>query len=514
MIRAYDAETVRAAEAPLLEAGVPLMREAARALANRTVRELERLGARVPGSVVLALVGGGNNGGDALYAAADLARRGVQVHAALCSNTVHEEGLAAARAAGVRVTRVVSAGRDADLDAVIDLARRSGVWLDGLAGIGLSGPLRDPLSGIVAALAEERAVSPDEPVVIAIDVPSGVGDDGAVRGPILPADVTVTMGVAKPGLLLPPTALHAGEIQVVELGLPVAELKYRAGRLGAADVADLYAWPEQDDHKYTRGVVGIWAGSARFPGAAILCTAGALATGPGMVRYLGQVEGVPLVHPEVVTADGQIQAAVVGSGIDPTSIARPALDAAFARGVPVVVDAGALADLPAAIAMRANPAPVVITPHAGELATMLGVSRRDVERHPARRAHEVAEKLGVIVLLKGPTTIVVPPEGPIYSQADSTPWLATAGTGDVLAGVAGTLIALAQARAEDEGDTLRELEVARLAAAASWLHGQAGRRASTVRVRTAAGKRRVGSGPIRARDVAAAVPAVLSGLSG
>nr|NLD40100.1 hypothetical protein [Actinomycetales bacterium] len=354
MIRAYDSETIRAAEEPLLAAGVPLMREAARALAVRVLRELRERGARLPGSVVLALVGGGNNGGDALYAAADLARRGLTVHAALCSPAVHPAGLAAARAAGVRIAPVVAADRSTDLPLLLDRAARSGIWLDGLAGIGLAGPLREPLAGIVEALAAEKAASPDEPVVIAIDVPSGVGDDGAVRGPLLPADVTVTMGAAKPGLLLPPAAAYAGELQIVELGLPLAEAEHRVERLDAADVADLYPWPRRADHKYTRGVLGIWAGSERYPGAAALCVDGALAAGPGMVRYLGSAPGLTAAHPEAVTVPGRIQAAVVGSGMDEAAAVRAALDESLARGVPVVVDAGALQELGAVLGLRVD----------------------------------------------------------------------------------------------------------------------------------------------------------------
>ncbi|HHW84402.1 MAG TPA: dehydrogenase, partial [Actinomycetales bacterium] len=296
MIRAYDSTAIREAEAPLLAAGVPLMREAARALATRALAVLSDDGATIPGSVALALVGGGNNGGDALYAAADLARRGLTVYAALCSAAVHEEGLAAARAAGVRSAQIVSADRSTDTDRLLELARRSGIWLDGLAGIGLAGPLREPLAGIVEALGQEKDSSPDEPVVIAIDVPSGVGDDGAVRGPLLRADITVTMGAAKPGLLLPPAAEYAGDLEVVELGLPLAEAEHRVERLSAADVADLYPWPRRSDHKYTRGVVGIWAGSERYPGAAALAVDGALAAGPGMVRYLGSAPGLTTIH--------------------------------------------------------------------------------------------------------------------------------------------------------------------------------------------------------------------------
>lgn len=490
MIRAHSASEVRAAEAPLLAAGVPLMRQAARAVALAVVRAIRGAGQRVTGSAVLALVGGGNNGGDALWAAADLARRGVQVHAALCARSVHPAGLAAARVAGVRPVTVV--GKDGvDLDALLVAARRCGVWIDGLAGIGLTGPLRDPLAAVVAALAAERAASPDEPLVVAIDVPSGLGDGGAVTGPVLPADVTVTMGTAKGCLLLPPADELAGRVEVVELGLDLAPRAGVARRLGAADVADLYPWPVHADHKYTRGVAGVWTGSAPYPGAALLSCAGALAVGPGMVRYLG---GAPLPLPEVVGAPGRIQAALVGSGIEDDAAARAALTAAFAHEVPVVVDAGALAALQS---VPTGAAPVVLTPHAGELAGLTGADRAALEAEPAAAAQEWADAHGVVVLLKGPTTVVALPGGVPWSQSGSTPWLATAGSGDVLAGVLTGLLALVAARADAP---LGTEEVARCAAAAAWLHGRAGLRAALDGV------------PITAGRVAAALPDVIAAL--
>lgn len=498
MIRAYASADVRAAEEPLLAAGLPLMRDAACALALAAVHEIRAAGQRVSGSVVLGLVGGGNNGGDTLYALADLAHRGVAGHAALLSASVHPEALAAARAAGVHIAEVQT-GDGLDRVKVLALARRSGVWFDGIAGIGLTGPLREPIASLVGDLAAEKASSPDPAVVIAVDVPSGVGDDGAVRGPVLPADLTVTMGAAKPGLLLPPVDSLAGRVQIVEFGLPLAERPVAVARLSGEDVSDLYPWPRQADHKYTRGVVGVWAGSEAYTGAAELACRGALAVGPGMVRYRGGAPAVRERLPEVVTADGRIQAALIGSGMEDGGEARAALDEALARGVPLVVDAGALSPLADVLPQRADPAPCVITPHAGELARLMGIGRKDVEARPALRAREFAERTGTVVLLKGPTTIVVSPAGDLYSQADGTGWLASAGSGDVLAGVLAGLLALAQARAEEQGGAVEDREAAALAAAAAWLHGAGGCRAS-------------GGGPVRAAGVARAVAEVLAQL--
>ncbi|NCD18740.1 MAG: bifunctional ADP-dependent NAD(P)H-hydrate dehydratase/NAD(P)H-hydrate epimerase [Actinobacteria bacterium] len=504
MIRAYGADSIRAAEAPLLAAGVPLMRQAARAVATATVREIRDRGQRVPGSVVLALVGGGNNGGDALWAAADLARRGVAAHAALCARTVHAEGLAAARSAGVRIVRVVPEdGGEPDLAALLDVSRRSGAWIDGLAGIGLSGPLRDPLARIVAALEEERRASPDEPVVIAVDVPSGVVGSGAAPGDVLRAHLTVTMGAAKPALLLPPACAAAGRVEVLDLGLPLDPATVAVRRLGAADVADLFPWPRREDHKYTRGVVGVWAGSAAYQGAAVLASAGALAAGPGMVRYLGPVASVRDHHPEVVTAPGRIQAALVGSGIAGPEAALHALQEAAGHDVPLVADAGVLEVLDDVAHSLA--APAIVTPHAGELAALLGATREDVEADPASAALRYAADRGLTVLLKGHVTVVATPDGELYGQDGQTSWLASAGSGDVLAGLLAALVAMLQARAEPRG--LGHGELAAAGAAASWLHSRAGVRAAHGRA-----DRPGSGGPLTASSVARHLPAVIAAL--
>ncbi|MFH5822113.1 NAD(P)H-hydrate epimerase [Georgenia sp. AZ-5] len=517
MIRAHTAAAVREAEEPLLAAGEPLMDRAAFALATRVTAELRGRGNRVPGSTVLLLVGGGNNGGDALLAGARLARRGCQVHAALLGAAPHPAGLAAARAAGVRLHEVLDHPDVAA--AVVALARRAGVWVDALTGIGARGPLRAPLDGVAAALATERAASPDEPVVVAVDVPSGIGvDDGAVPGPVLPADVTVTMGTAKPGLLLPPASALAGRVEVVDLGLdgPLAAGAAPAVcRLQGTDVADVWPVPAVGEHKYTRGVLGVVAGSQVYPGAAVLAVAGALRTGLGMVRYHGPEVPTALVHarhPEAVTAPGRVQARVIGPGIDPGDVARARemedhLAAGLRAGTPTVLDAGALTllhddtypDLPAT---------VVLTPHAGELAALLSArgeetTRAAVEAAPARHVRLAAEITGATVLLKGATTVVAAPDGPLYAQADATPWLATAGAGDVLAGVLGALLAgYGDALAADEIGEWAGLPAC-LAAAAALVHGRA--------ARLAAGQPGAGEpgAPITALDVAEALPAAV-----
>ncbi len=509
MILGYTAAQVRAAEAPLLAAGPPgaLMERAAFALAVRVCRLLRERRGAVRGAQVVALVGPGSNGGDALHAGAELARRGVAVTAVTTSRAVHADGLAALRAAGGRVLTVVDdgAGRRVWVGDVLAEAVSADVVLDGLLGIGARGALRDEAGEVVTLLAELLAgdTAPGAPDVVAVDVPSGIGvDEGELSGPVLPADLTVTFGAVKAGLLLPPAAGVSGDVELVDIGLDLSDPTPGVARLEPADVAALWPVPVGASHKYTRGVVGVVAGTATYPGAAVLAVTGAVLSGAGMVRYRGPdrvVDAVLAARPEVVAGDGRVQSWVLGPGVDPDDTeqvgrVRDALDRALTQGLPAVVDAGGLRALPEALRPW-----VVLTPHAGELADLLtargdAVDRATVEGDPvrwARRAHRVT---GATVLVKGATTIVVGAGGSVWSQADGPAWLATAGAGDVLAGLLGTLLAGRSA------DVLADPPLAAaLAAAAAHVHGRAAHRATP-------------GGPVHAMSVAAALPEVVAGM--
>ena len=265
---------------------------------------------------------------------------------------------------------------------------------------------------------------------------------------------------------------------------------------GADDARRVLGRPTAGDDKYSRGVVGLRTGSQQFPGAAVLGVEGAWRTGIGMVRYLGPSRATRLVlgrRPETVTAEGRVQAWVIGSG---TSVeARTDAETRAVRNIldgsdPVVVDAGAL-DLAASAT-----APAVITPHAGEhakLRSALGLDPDDARS--ATSAAETAATLGAVVLLKGATTVVTSPEGWECAIEAPTSWLATAGTGDVLAGILGSVTAGAAARRAS-------VSLAACAATAAWLHGQAARAASES----------VAGGPITALDVAEHLPPVVGHL--
>jgi hydroxyethylthiazole kinase-like uncharacterized protein yjeF len=263
-----------------------------------------------------------------------------------------------------------------------------------------------------------------------------------------------------------------------------------------ADAARQIAVPGEHDDKYSRGVLGVITGSAQYPGAAVLGVEAALHTGVGMLRYLGEARAADFVlrrRPEAVTAPGRVQAWLLGSGMDaarrdPETAGRLAV--AMGEHVPVVLDAGAL-DL-----IDRATGPLIITPHFGELARVLGRDKADIAADPAGAAERAAGELGVTVLLKGHRTYVAAPDGTRLVAEQAPSWLATAGAGDALGGIVGALVAThADEVARDSG------ALARLGATASVLHGLAAGYAGR-------------GGPFTVLDLASAVAAVIAELVG
>jgi hydroxyethylthiazole kinase-like uncharacterized protein yjeF len=455
MRRAHTVEQVRAAERTLM-AQLPegaLMQRAATGLA---VAIADLMG-RVYATRVLLLVGAGDNGGDALWAGAMLARRGAAVEAVLLSSKVHLEGLAALRAYGGRTVLAPD-------------AHQPDVVVDGIVGIGGRPGLRDEAADALAAF--------DGVPVVAVDVPSGVDvDTGQLPDRHVTADLTVTFGTHKVAHLVDPAAFACGVVHLVDIGLDLPEAPVEA--LQPVDIARLLPTPGPFEHKYTRGVVGVRAGSETYPGAAVLCTSGAVSGLAGMVRYSGSAaDAVRARHPEIVASEGRVQAWVVGSGGD--ADAEAALSDALADGVPTVVDADALGHV------EKGPRDLVLTPHAGELARMLGVERVAIEADQLGFARRAAVEYDAVVLLKGRRTLIARPDGPVRVTTSGVSWLAVAGAGDVLAGVIGSLLAAGL----DPWDA---------ASVGSWLHGAAAARAS-------------GGGPLTATLVADALPEVVRAL--
>lgn len=417
----YPADTIRDAEAPLL-ASLPdgaLMKRAAYGLAVAIIRELTARTGGVAGRRVCAVVGSGDNGGDALWAATFLRRRGAAADAVLLNpDKAHRKGLAAFRMAGGHVVERIYPTTD--------------LVIDGVVGISGSGPLRP-----AAAHVFEQAG--DIPVV-AVDIPSGIDvATGAITGPAVRAALTVTFGGLKPVHAL----ADCGRIELVDIGLelPGADLL----SFEAADVVARWPVPGARDDKYTQGVTGVLAGSSTYPGAAVLCTGAAVATHSGMVRYAGSAHREVLARwPEVIAsptpaAAGRVQSWVVGPGLGTDEAGAAALWFALETDLPVLVDADGLTMLAAHPELvTGRTAPTVLTPHAGEFARLAGSPPGDDRVGATRR---LADALGATVLLKGNVTVIAEPGGPVYLNPAGQSWAATAGSGDVLSGMIGALLA-------------------------------------------------------------------------
>lgn len=487
----YTGAEVRAAEQPLLDAGQgpELMRRAAYGLAEHVKAVLKdsapagpqgglavsqhgrtRGAGRVYGARVAAYVGPRNNGGDALFALSFLRRRGVECVALLMSEDCHADGLRALRAAGGRVLPPGDERVQLELE-------RADIVIDALLGTGACvGGRPRPIT----------LVPPPEHVhVVACDLPSGVdAATGRAEPGALQANSTVTFGALKRGLVLGQGRQLAGDVHVVDIGLEPY--------LPPADAWQSDAWeahpgvprPEWNAHKYSRGVVGLVAGSEQYPGAALLAAHGAVNSGVGMlvaclpeaattVRQL-LLAALPEAVVSTAAQDAvrdRVRAWVLGPGIGEDAEQRDAVEQVLHSGAPAVVDASGLAY----VRPEAPAGPVLLTPHAGELAGLLtraGVetSAAEIQGDPVRWAVEAAELYGAVVLLKGAETVVATPGETVRIVTGAPSTLATAGSGDVLAGIAGAALSrsreLAEARSNATNFAVAEqLMVAAVAAA-------------------------------------------------
>ena len=499
---------------------------------------------------VVAFVGGGDNGGDALYACALLAEQGMVVTAFLLKPTCHARGLAAAREAGVGIVEL--GGRSLrSIEGTPEWGTICGarLWIDGIVGIGSRGPLAGELADTVTCLNDAMRAHPKK--VIAIDVPSGLtDDDGAVRGPILRATHTLAVGTYKRAQILPPAVEYSGEVRLMRMYWSEVATSTRPDADGTIGAGDIYYYDDEyrahsavpvpafSDDKYARGVVGLVAGSDTYPGAGILATRGALAAGVGMARLNStrRVQDLVLAdQPGVVMVGGRIQAALIGPGLDEERREDALELAQFCgqSGMPLVIDAWAL-DLVPELLGSLTPDATVLTPHYGEAARLLSalgtpITKREVAASPLRYARALHEATGCHIVLKGPVTIVYsfeyvavdaeensatsldgtengadtrPELTRVYEptvSATSTSWAGIAGNGDVLAGFIAGILARASAR-ESAGSRSQCVTSARLSAAVC-LHARAAH---------AAANQQNGGAPIQASDIVAAIPAVLA----
>ena len=414
-----------------------------RTLIEAAGREIAaRVAARWPSGPVVGLLGSGHNGADALVALRTLRARGREVRAVLCGSSSPEPD--------------VSAGWEVPLleaDRLEEACHGATVALDGILGTGVRGEPREPQAGCI------RTLNRLELPVAAVDGPSGADfTTGAVPGACVRAEMTVALGWPNLGLLLPPARERVGDLVAVEIGFPPSE-GFGARAVTARRVRSLLPRRGPDAHKGEAGYLTVAAGQEGMAGASVLAARAAGRTGAGIVRVVGAPGNRTVVQssvpdalftpwddPDAVReAVAWSHAVAAGPGLGRGPERRALVEELLAaRGrKPVLLDAdgiNAWAGEPDALADRLVPADLV-TPHPGELARLLDVEIREVLEDPPAAARSASRRLGATVLLKGSPSLVAPPDGPLRVAAHAGPGVASGGSGDVLTGAAGALLA-------------------------------------------------------------------------
>ena len=468
MIELLSSEEMSRADALAVAAGIDsfaLMRRAGAAVAARAT-ELAQ------GGAVLVIAGRGNNGGDGFVAAAELARQGQSVSVMLLCDPKTLKG-DAARAAETWGGPIAAFDPSA--------IGRPALIVDALLGAGLDRPVKGEFARAIEAMNATGVP------VLAVDLPSGInGTTGAVMGTAVQATRSVTFFRKKPGHLLLPGRLHCGGVEVVDIGIPPAVLEDIRPQTFENTLVlwrRAYSAPEITGHKYQRGHLLVGSGGIAATGAARLAARAALRAGAGVVTVASPSAALA-VNAAALTAvmvrpvdtaiefadllsDKRFNCCVLGPGFGIGARTRDFVLSAIDAERACVLDADALSSFATSrddlfSAIKASPAPIVLTPHEGEFSRLFddiaGQGRSKLER-----ARLAATRSGAIVLLKGPDTVVAHPDGRAAIAANATPWLATAGSGDVLAGIAGGLLAQGMPGFE-------------AAAMAVWMHGEAGSR--------------------------------------
>src|SRR3954451_21272321 len=472
---AYTAEEMRATDAYAIEErGVPsldLMERAARGLANLVA-------SRALSGPIRVVVGKGNNGGDGLAAARLLREAGREVDVLATGDLSELRG-----DANENLDRLPGAPPEPfDAAKLAD----SGAIVDAMLGTGFEGSPREPIAGAIAAINDQDSL------VIACDVPSGVNaSTGEVEGDAVRADATATFHGTKIGLHVAPGKWHSGDVVVVDIGIPDGAPQPATAGLISARAVDLVPHRPPDGSKFKSGVVVIAGGSRGLTGAPTMVALSAQRTGAGYVQVAvpasaeqalelrlleAMTKGCPDTPDGTHTEDGVetvlemteragclVLGPGIGKGDDPQAFAR-----ALARQVeiPLLIDADGLNALAGAIeSLQERKAPTVLTPHEAELGRLLEVESSEVAAKRLEHARASADRSGAIVLLKGDDTIVARPGGPVAISPGATPALATAGTGDVLSGLIGALLA-------------KRAEPFAAAAAGVLVHAEAGKHAA------------------------------------
>lgn len=444
--------------------GFDLMREAGKAVA-------EVAGVMAERGSILVIAGRGNNGGDGFVAAAELAARGRDVSVMLLCDRATLTGDAALASAAWK-------GPVLPCDPVA--IGKPSLIIDALFGAGLDRPLKGDPRVIVEAINASGAP------VLAVDLPSGVnGDTGEVMGVAVEATATVTFFRRKPGHLLLPGRVHCGEVEVADIGIEPDVLDEIAPRTfeNVPDLwADIFPSPQIDGHKYARGHAVVASGGLTSTGAARLSARAALRAGAGLVTVASPHDALA-VNASALTAvmvretdsvqqfadllaDKRLNVCVIGPGAGVGDRTRGLVRAALAARRSLVLDADALTgfaddqdQLFGAIRKQDDPQ-VVLTPHGGEFGRLFGTIAEGDDRSKLERARAAAQVSGAVVLLKGADTVIAAPDGRAAITANAPPWLATAGSGDVLAGIIGGMLA-------------QGVPAFEAACMAAWLHGEA-----------------------------------------
>lgn len=450
--------------------GFTLMQAAGRAVAQAA----ENLAEEGP---IVVVAGRGNNGGDGFIAAAELAARGRSVSVVLLCDRSTLKGDAALAAREWRGEVLPCGPGSIGTPALI---------IDALFGAGLNRPAKgDPLAAI-------EAVNASGAPILAVDLPSGVnGTTGAVLGTAVRATETVTFFRHKPGHLLLPGRLHCGRLRLVDIGIGAQvldEIRPQTFENGPALWQGLFPVPHIDGHKYGRGHAVVASGGVASTGAARLAARGALRAGAGLVTMASPRDALA-VHAAALTAvmvrpsdtpvefaqllaDRRLNVCVIGPGAGVGQHTRDmVLTALGQQDRAVVLDADALTsfsehpdELFDVIKKISNPQ-VVLTPHTGEFSRLFSGINQDHEvRSKLQDARAAAQRSGAVVLLKGPDTVVASPDGRATISANAPPWLATAGSGDVLAGMIGGMLA-------------QRVPAFEAACIGTWMHGEAGQEA-------------------------------------
>ncbi|HVF41601.1 MAG TPA: NAD(P)H-hydrate dehydratase [Pyrinomonadaceae bacterium] len=477
--------------------------------ANASLRAIEaRLGRGVEGARALVLCGRGNNGGDGAALARAMCNAGANVTAVLFGRVEEAEGDARTNFEIVRRLNGFVDGSPALTyplqfvecvdpnvwrDAKWALTQGQDVIVDALFGTGLTRPLGGVHAEVVAHLEGVRAArgrrGHDAPLVVSLDLPSGLNADSrSPIGPAVRADMTVTFTAPKQANVVPPASLFGGELHVADIGSPHALVDAAPSKLFLTEAADARAWLEAtryapESYKNTHGHALVVAGSRRMTGAAVLCADAAMCSGAGLVTVATPESALSSVAarlmPEVMTAalpetelgavgagayeqferlSGRATVVAVGSGLtlDEEGTRRFVRELVESRTTPVVVDAdglNALAPWPAEL-RGTREAPVILTPHEGEMLRLLGSEERSALEERARVVSEFASKQSLVVVLKGTRTLVAAPDGRVFVNPTGNAGLGTAGSGDTLTGIITGFLAQAFGALKDEADAV------------------------------------------------------------